>query len=689
MTTVSRVAMDQYRSQATELQAILEGCKGLYESLAQQTWLKTTANLSRRLSVEAFKVLVIGEFKRGKSTFINALLSQEVLPAFATPCTAVINEVKWAEEKKAVLHFKSVNGDGKSPESTPAGLPEAVHAHLSKFSEADPPPPMTIPVKNLEQYVVIKDDEQDQAQSVAESPYDRVELFWPLPLCRDGVEVIDSPGLNEHGARTKITTEYLSQADAVLFVLSCQALASESERRVIENQIRAAGHEEIFFIANRFDQVRKRERERIVEFGKKKLGKYTAFGTDGVFFMSALDALEGRLDDDEEMVAESGILPFEQRLMDFLANERGKVKLLRPAREAVNTLRETKDRTIPEQKKMLELGLKELEERAAAARPLLESAEKRQARIMARIGTKIQMMEKEVKRATAHKLESVVAQVPEWGDTFESSTTINMMKFWSVKEDARAFIEEFSEYISKQIDEEVNRWQTNELMPLVQQRLAEMADDIHDSVDEFLKELEGVSVCLTGIASKPEEGVDEVSPLERILAAAGGFIIGGAGSALVGSTLGFKEMLKSLGPQIALVVAAIVLGLTNPLFLIPMLLGGGAIQAMLKGKKILEDLKKKASTEIATKLREDAVQIQDDIVKAILERFQPTVDAINSGLTNEIAAHKQKVDSILNEMRQGAVAVDKKRQSLREAAKTAADLDNRLVEFVFSLTRGV
>jgi len=47
------------------------------------------------------------------------------------------------------------------------------------------------------------------------NPYEKVEIFWPVELCRNGVEVIDSPGLNEHTTREQITMDYLSIVDAV------------------------------------------------------------------------------------------------------------------------------------------------------------------------------------------------------------------------------------------------------------------------------------------------------------------------------------------------------------------------------------------------------------------------------------------------------------------------------------------
>lgn len=63
-------------------------------------------DLKNKLDNDSFKVLVIGEFKNGKSTFINSLMGEKVLPAYSTPCTAVINEVVYGKQKKATLFSK-------------------------------------------------------------------------------------------------------------------------------------------------------------------------------------------------------------------------------------------------------------------------------------------------------------------------------------------------------------------------------------------------------------------------------------------------------------------------------------------------------------------------------------------------------------------------------------------------------
>ena len=249
MITTGHNHYSAHKEQQERLFQILQNSGSILEKLNLDGMLDNVRKLSDRVASDHFKVMILGEFKRGKSTFINAMLGAEILPAFATPCTAVINEVKWGESKKAILHFSD-----PLPDELPDSLPEQARRHIQAQSH-DGVPPMEIAVEDLEQYVVIPDPAKDQRDSVAETPYSRVELCWPLDLCRNGVEIIDSPGLNEHVTRTRVTTGYLDKVDAVVFVMSCQALASQSEMQVIERDIRGNGHEDVFIVCNRFDEV--------------------------------------------------------------------------------------------------------------------------------------------------------------------------------------------------------------------------------------------------------------------------------------------------------------------------------------------------------------------------------------------------------------------------------------------------
>ena len=354
-----------------ELVNLISRTQTVFKKLKIESWDQSLAQLNNKVQSEHFKVMVLGEFKRGKSTVINAMLGEEVLPAYAIPCTAVINEIKWGEERRAILHFRD-----PIPEPLPKKIPEQAMNHIQKTGGRDIPP-LDIPYEELESYVAIPDPEKKkQKESVAETPYEKVELFWPLGLCKSGVEIIDSPGLNEDGARAKITNEYIPKVDAVLFVISCIAPVSESEMKVIDRNLHGAGHKDIFFIFNRFDQIRPRERERTVSYGQNALGDETSFGTDGIFFISALDALEGRLDKDDSMVEGSGILRLEKSLRRFLTDKKAKVKILQPARELANTIQEVRGGIIPAQCRILEESLEEVENRDQQIKIQLEEVER-------------------------------------------------------------------------------------------------------------------------------------------------------------------------------------------------------------------------------------------------------------------------------------------------------------------------
>src|SRR5690606_37909400 len=66
---------------------------------------ETFLRLNDRLQNNIFRIIVIGEFKRGKSTFINTLIGEKLLPSGITPTTASINILKYGEKPKALIHL--------------------------------------------------------------------------------------------------------------------------------------------------------------------------------------------------------------------------------------------------------------------------------------------------------------------------------------------------------------------------------------------------------------------------------------------------------------------------------------------------------------------------------------------------------------------------------------------------------
>jgi len=666
----------QYNQLRARLQTLFVGALDIFQHLELPSDRRTLEVGQEKLAADTFKVLVLGEFKRGKSTFINALLGQEVLPAFSIPCTAVINEIKWGEGRSAVLHFAD-----PAPICFPENLPSEVHAHRTKHPGAKIPP-MLVPINEIERYVVIPDPGKDQGESVAESPYSLVEVFWPLDLCRNGVEVIDSPGLNEHGTRTRITTDYLTRVDAVVFVLSCQALASQSEMQFIDLNIRGGGHEDLFFVCNRFDEVRSNERERIVSYAQAKLKDKTTFGSNGIYFLSALAALEGRLQGDSARVAASGINPLEDHLSSFLVNDRGRVKMIQPARDLRRLLNKIVFEYVPSQKKMLETELGELEKRYAEVQPSLEDAQRKRTQIKEKVKIGRQRLSDEVRREVATFIKELVVAIPGWLDKYEPQTKLKFLSSEGSKKQAEALLKELVNHVSDWVEQEQAKWQKETLQPFIRERVEELGEGISGDVRSLLQAVDSMKTHLGAVENTIERDVD---PLERVLAAAGGYIVGGVGSGVIGGMLGFKEMMKSLLPNVALGFTLVLLGVTNPFVLIPALLAAGSIQGMLRVGAISKEIKTKVGLELASRLRDSAGETSEKASAEVFARTESLSCQLDEGLDKEIQGVKESVESVLAAKRKGEARVRERSQMLDNVMESVKRMQSDIDDIIFAV----
>lgn len=616
-------------------------------------------NLQSIVQSTNFKVMILGEFKRGKSTFINALLGEEILPAFATPCTAIINEVKWGERQRAVLHFNQVDGQEKKE-------------------------PKEIPVDEIEEYVVIKED-VDQSQAINESPYEKLELFWPLELCKDRVEIIDSPGLNEHKTRQQVTESYLITVDAIILVLSCEQLFSKSEQEVVDNKLRLMGHEDIFFVCNRINLIRRNEVDRVKDSAIRKLSPRTRLGAERIFFINALGALDGKLDHDNEALQESGVPQLEIALQKFLTNERGRVKILRPAQELRNAINEVR-KTIPEQIAMLKTDISELEKRYAAAQEPLKILEEKRRSIVQKLANSIEDTKDQVSYKTKDFCRDLVPKIKTIAQEYQLQTEIKLL-FQDPRPSIEAAVKEITSYLESQLEKEFSNWQSSELEPLLARRMDNIktsldseAKDFIDGIDNLRLELSGVSIAKVQV-SKGDVGVRDVSAVERIFSAAGGFLIGGLGAAAIGATFGYQEMLRSLIPQLIIGIMGYILLGVNPITLIPMLIAA-LIQGKLMEGGLTNRIKEEVSNKFSGQLNQSTVDIVDKVGKGVSAEMNKVKNLVNKGLESEIENIRQQVKNVLADKEKGQVEVDKKLKQLDDLTQYVNKIDQELYDLI-------
>ena len=143
----------------------------------------------------AFRIVVFGEFNRGKSTLINALLGRVVLPARLVPTTGHITEVTYGSHAEIEVAY----ADGRR--------------------ERCPP-------ERLDEFASLRD-------GLAREDVREVRVFVPHALLEAGLILIDTPGVSDAAAQTARAEAALEGADLVLFVLDATRLLGETERDMI------------------------------------------------------------------------------------------------------------------------------------------------------------------------------------------------------------------------------------------------------------------------------------------------------------------------------------------------------------------------------------------------------------------------------------------------------------------------
>ncbi len=279
--------LEHIQQQRRLLVEYCERLEAVLVPLESSTLQDEVQRLKQRLQADTLTVLVLGEHNRGKSTVINALLGQRLLPAYPVPTTALLSEVKWGAQPRLIVHT-APSGNGLLRQ------------------------PQAVPLTELEHYLVINVDEEPSDE------YERVELFWPLPPCFQDVVFIDSPALDEDERYLEATMCCLPSVDAVLFVLGCDFLPGKEETRVIE-RTKSAGHEAIFFLCNRVDLVDPHAQERVKQRWLRHLSQLTSCGEQYISFTNAKEALAGRSIGNREQLQHSNLLLVEEALYSFLA----------------------------------------------------------------------------------------------------------------------------------------------------------------------------------------------------------------------------------------------------------------------------------------------------------------------------------------------------------------------------------
>lgn len=284
-----------------KLSLLLDETEGLHLLCGQREEIRKRQNAIRRGRVCA---VVAGEFKRGKSTFINALLGKEILPADICPATSVPNRIVYGEVPRSQVRYK----DGAEKE---------------------------IKIEELSKYVM--KSEADQENTVSEI----IEAVIEYPSVPGGkcIELIDTPGLNDERYMDSRTLSCMGDADILLLTLSPSSPFSETESRFLAGVIERGEADSIMVVVTKIDELAdEEEREKLFCYLRKQILSKTEeklmetheagdpvfaacqslLGSVPMFGVCSPEALEAVKQKNAQMYRESGLGEFNDSFLEHI-----------------------------------------------------------------------------------------------------------------------------------------------------------------------------------------------------------------------------------------------------------------------------------------------------------------------------------------------------------------------------------
>jgi len=229
-------------------------------ALAQELGTDPVADEARELSARVaegrFYVACVGQFKRGKSTLINALIGEPVLPTGFIPVTAVPTVIRFGEH----LHARIRLTDGSWNE---------------------------VPVPELKQYVT------EELNPENKKGVQGAEAFIPSPLLSSGMCIVDTPGLGSVFSGNSATTQaFIPHIDAALVVVGADPPLAGEELTLVEavgKQVR-----DLILVLNKADRTTDAERMAAANFTRQLLQKKLKREIGSIFEVSAQERAEKR-----------------------------------------------------------------------------------------------------------------------------------------------------------------------------------------------------------------------------------------------------------------------------------------------------------------------------------------------------------------------------------------------------------
>lgn len=321
---------DQAGVQDQAPEAVLFRLAELADQLGSERLKRDAEALAQRVAEGRFYAACVGQFKRGKSTLLNAFLGDRILPTGVLPLTTVPTIVRYGSSRRARVRFRDGNWNDLAPE-------------------------------DLAQYV------SEELNPENTKGVDGVEVFSPSPLLADGMCFVDTPGLGSAFAGNSAATQaFVPHIDAAIIVVGADPPIAGEELSLAADIGRQA--RDLVVVMNKADRTSDEERRIARSFAETMLERHIGRSVGPIYEVCAEDELrkQGPERDWRQLVA----------ALQKLVRQSGRELVRAAAERGLKRIREELLAIIAEERDALVRPIEESERRINKLRGMVSEAER-------------------------------------------------------------------------------------------------------------------------------------------------------------------------------------------------------------------------------------------------------------------------------------------------------------------------
>lgn len=625
--------------------AAIEGLAKIAQSLDMTQTSNNLGQVRDHLMSDTFNLIVMGRFKTGKSTFLNALLGGTTTPVNLAghagpmvvddlPATATLTGVRYAENP----YVKAWHFDGSSQSWT------------------------------MDEYLSGSTLDTDEKESQQRFGHIReFEMGFPAMLCKAGIVVYDSPGLDEHDTRTVVTKEATGRADAAIVLYRSDVLMGQREMMDAVGLI--GDGTRVFTVVNLIggrqvdDRLRKFVWNRYV---RDQLNGPDYTGQDlaaqDIYFIDAELARSARYSGDVAGVQRSGLIAFEQRLAHFLLGSRQYIhlnKFITMASQHSMVI----EQQIDQRQTALRADQAKLREAQEAILPKLASIRSRPAKLPRLFSRYRARADAEIKVAFTALVAEIRRDLPGHIEEYSLPSGEKFMKVLNQKTMSQEAADEISRFVRGRVE----RWSQAGAADVLRPLLTELVEEVADEVATIERQFGEIHLELTGWQVDADSG-PVVGTTEKVVSAVASVLVGNPLGAVGAGAGGWRGAVGSAVGAFGTGLVLGLLGVTTAVVFWPVALGGALLFGLLGGGIGLEKrIKAKAAERTDEQLRLLPDQMAVVISNNLGEKFAHMQEEVTRMVTDLVDEEERNIHEIIDLNRMKQEDKERTQQALTEA----------------------